>query len=76
MRSEGARYLIRLSKIGSVISALDNRIFKGKLLKRELKKYFSIRQRHTLENMLQCEVHNEVALRYIKLLNEQKRGEK
>ena len=73
---EGARYLVRLSKIGSIVSALDNRIFKGKLLKRKLKNYFSLRQRHTLENMLQCEVHNEVVLQYIKLLNDQKRGEK
>ena len=73
---EGARYLVRLSKIGSIVSAIDNRIFKGKLLKRKLKNYFSLRQRHTLENMLQCEVHNEVVLQYIKLLNDQKRGEK
>lgn len=73
---EGARYLVRLSKIGSIVSALDNRIFKGKLLKRKFKNYFSLRQRHTLENMLQCEVHNEVVLQYIKLLNDQKRGEK
>lgn len=69
---DGNRYLIRLSKLGTIISAVDNRFFKGKILREKSCTYYNLRQRHTLENMLQCEVHNEIVLRYLKLKNKGK----
>lgn len=54
-----SRYLLRLSKIGALLVAIDNRIFSGKLFEKYTM-VFNQRQQLTLLNMLQCEVHNEL----------------
>lgn len=69
----GARYLFRLSKLGLIINALDLRLFKGYLLRRQFGKLFTVRQLHSIENIIQCEVHSESVLRYIKLENDRKK---
>ena len=60
------RYLFRFSRFGSFISAIDNRIFSGKLLSRDLLFLLGKRQRITIENCLQCETHNEMIRAYLK----------
>ncbi len=65
---DGGRYLVRLSKIGTLLVAVDNKFFKSKIFNHYFIP-FNSKQRHTLENMLQCEVHNELVLNYLKNVN-------
>ncbi|GIO19646.1 hypothetical protein J18TS1_27460 [Oceanobacillus oncorhynchi subsp. incaldanensis] len=50
---------------GKWMARIDNRIFKGKLLKRK----FSEEKMLTLENYIECEVHHELIVKGLKLRN-------
>ncbi len=65
-KKEAGRYIVRLSRLGYLFSAADNRLFKGKLLKFNIKKWMGKHQRMALQNSLQCEVHNEILQTYLK----------
>ena len=56
----GYRYSFRISRLGYIISSIDNRFFGGKILNRNYKYLMAKHRRLALENSLQCEVHNEV----------------
>lgn len=64
---KGSRYLLRYSKIGDILSAFDMRVLKGKLFDRSFGCLFTQRQKRTIENSLQCEVHRELMLKYLQL---------
>lgn len=59
------RWIIRLSRFGYIVSFIDNKFLKGKLLNRDLKRILGKHQRLAIENCLQCEVHNEILRAYL-----------
>lgn len=73
---KGSRYLIRYSKIGDLLSAIDMRFFKGKILDRSYGYLFTARQKRTIENSLQCEVHRELLLKYLQLETDELYGKR
>lgn len=62
-----SRYIVRMSRLGYILSSVDNRFFKGRLFDRDLKKFLGKHQRLAIQNCLQCEVHNEVLQEYLKM---------
>lgn len=59
------RYLVRLTRSGYLISAVNNMFFNGRLLKRNFKMLLGKHLRLAIQNCLQCEVHNEVLQTYL-----------
>lgn len=64
---QGSRYLLRFSKIGDLLSAIDMKFLKGKILDRSLGRLFTARQKRNIENTMQCETHRELLLTYLQL---------
>lgn len=73
---KGSRYLLRYSKIGDLLSVIDMKFFKGKMLDRSFGCLYSQRQKRTIENTMQCEVHRELLLKYLQLENDVLRRKK
>ena len=62
---DGKRYILRFSKFGILFSKIDNLVFNGKICNK-IPCFFMKKQRLILQNVLQCEVHNELLLTYLK----------
>jgi poly-gamma-glutamate synthesis protein (capsule biosynthesis protein) len=66
-KQKGSRYLLRYSKIGDLLSVIDMKLLNGKMFDRSFGCLFTKRQKRTIENSLQCEVHRELLLKYLQL---------
>lgn len=64
---KGSRYLLRFSKVGNVLSSIDKRLLKGKVFDRPFGCLYMQKQKLTIHNSMQCEVHRELLLRYLQL---------